>query len=278
MTRLASLGSGSRGNGTLVDIGGEHILVDCGFSLKQAEARLHKLDVRPAALSAIIVTHEHSDHAGGVAALAYKYAVPVYATYGTLKAAEARTGSLLGKVIDAHAPWHIGAVTVTPVVVPHDAREPTQFVISHGSDRVGVISDLGHVTPFVTQMYQNLDLLLMESNHDRQMLLRGRYPERVKRRIAGDLGHLSNAQAADFLDRVAHPALRVVIGHVSEENNHQDLLDETFAPFLDRVDQLDYANQPGGVGWVEAMKSDSVMSENSVGESGGIFALTGPAG
>ena len=127
-------------------------------------------------------------------------------------------------------------------------------------------------------MYQNLDLLLMESNHDRQMLLRGRYPERVKRRIAGDLGHLSNAQAADFLDRVAHPSLRVVIGHVSEENNHQDLLDETFAPFLDRVDQLDYANQPGGVGWVEAMKIDSVMSENSVGESGGIFALTGPAG
>lgn len=250
MTRLASLGSGSRGNGTLVEIGGELVLVDCGFTLKQTEARLARLGLLPAQLSAVLVTHEHSDHMQGVAALAHRYAIPVYASYGTLNARAARQASVVGTVIDSHAAFAIGAVSVQPVVVPHDAREPTQFVFSHGGQRVGVISDLGHVTPYVVEQFQELDLLLMESNHDREMLLRGRYPESVKRRIAGKLGHLSNEQAAGFLEAVCHDRLQVVVGHVSEENNHEDLLAAAFEALAPRVSSLSFATQEEGADWL----------------------------
>ena len=248
MTALASLGSGSRGNGTVVDIGGELILVDCGFTLKQTERRLARLDVRPGDLTAILVTHEHSDHIGGVAALAHKYAVPVYASFGTMRGAR---GALRGNVIDSHAPFHIGAVTVNPVIVPHDAREPTQFSFEHDGIKVGVVSDLGHVTPFVCEQFGGCDALLMESNHDVPMLLGGRYPESVKRRISGNLGHLSNEQAAGLLDAVAHDSLQVVVGHVSEQNNHPELLEAAFEPLRARVETLAFATQDDGADWLE---------------------------
>lgn len=248
--RFASLGSGSRGNGTLVQLGDTLILVDCGFTLKQAEARFARLGVRPGDLSAILVTHEHSDHAGGVAALAYKYAVPVHASWGTLKGAGSNGATLTGSVINSHEPFRIGGIRVQPVVVPHDAREPTQFVFEGDAGRIGVISDIGHVTPFVTSQYQGVHGLLMESNYDQTMLIRGRYPERVKRRIASDLGHLSNEQAAGFLAAVAWSGLKVVVGHVSEENNHPDLLQETFAPLAPEVDDLAFATQDDGADWV----------------------------
>jgi len=261
LTRLASLGSGSRGNGTLIQLGSELFLVDCGFTLKQTEARLERLELKAADISAVLVTHEHSDHMSGVAALAHKYALPVYATYGTLNCAAAARGSLIGRTIDAHMPIRIGDVTVQPVVVPHDAREPVQFVFHHGDTRIGVISDLGHVTPHVVEHYQALDLLLMESNHDREMLLRGRYPQSVKQRIAGNLGHLSNEQAADFLSQVAHRELKVVIGHVSEENNHQDLLQRTFSGFHNMLSHLDYATQTDGASWLDGGSGNSACAD-----------------
>ncbi len=247
MTAFASLGSGSRGNGTLVEIGGELILVDCGFTLKQAERRLARLNVRPGDLSAILVTHEHSDHASGVAALSHRYAVPVYASYGTLKAAS----GLVGQAFDSHQPFQVGAVTVHPVIVPHDSREPTQFLFQHDDVRVGVVSDLGHVTPFVCEQFSGCLGLMMESNYDPDMLVKGRYPESVKRRIAGNLGHLSNDQAATFLAEVANPELQVVVGHVSEENNHPELLEAAFDGFRERVSALDFATQSDGIDWVD---------------------------
>lgn len=247
MTGFASLGSGSRGNGTVVEIGGELILVDCGFTVKQAERRLARLDIRPGDLSAILVTHEHSDHAGGVAALAHKYAVPVYASFGTFKA----TGwSWRGKVFDTHRPFGIGNVKINPVTVPHDAREPTQFTFEHGDARVGIVSDLGHVTPFVCEQFSGCDAVLMESNYDVPMLLRGRYPESVKRRIASNLGHLSNEQAAAFLAQIAHGRLQVVVGHVSEQNNHPELLEAAFEPLKEQVADLAFATQSRGADWV----------------------------
>lgn len=252
MSRFASLGSGSRGNGTVVEIGGKRILVDCGFTLKQAEARLERMGLKAADLSAILVTHEHSDHIGGVGALAYKYAVPVFASYGTLQAAR-KSAAVVGSAISAHSPFQIGEVEVQPVVVPHDAREPTQFVFRHQGMAVGVVSDLGCITPFVIEQFSGLDGLLMESNYDTNMLMNGRYPERVKRRISSDLGHLSNEQAAGFLSAVAHSGLAVVIGHVSEENNHPDLLTATFDAHRDTVGSLVFATQDEGAGWQAVM-------------------------
>jgi phosphoribosyl 1,2-cyclic phosphodiesterase len=250
LSRLASLGSGSRGNGTVVEIGSERILVDCGFTLKQAEDRLARIGLKAPDLSALLVTHEHSDHSGGVGALAYKYGIPVFGTFGTLDAAS-RNSALVGRSISAHASFAIGDVTVQPVVVPHDAREPTQFVFRSDSVSIGVISDLGCITPFVIEQYMGLDGLLMESNYDMHMLVKGRYPERVKRRIASDLGHLSNEQSAAFLEAVAHPLLKVVVGHVSEENNHPDLLEETFSPHRGAVQEIVFATQDRGVDWLE---------------------------
>ena len=212
------------------------------------------MGVGPGDLSAILVTHEHADHSGGVAALSHKYAVPVYASHGTLKATRTE---LLGCAINTHNVFSVGAVAVAPVIVPHDAREPTQFVFEHGGTRVGVISDLGHITPFVAEQYQRCDGLMMESNYDPQMLMRGRYPEKVKRRIGGNLGHLSNEQAAGFLDAVGHPGMRVVIGHVSQENNHSDLLQETFARFRNEVQHLAFATQDDGMDWVQVPEEDA---------------------
>jgi phosphoribosyl 1,2-cyclic phosphodiesterase len=247
LTGFASLGSGSRGNGTIVEIGGELILVDCGFTLKQAARRMARLGVRPGDITAILVTHEHSDHASGVAALAHKYSIPVFASFGTMKASG---GRIRGEIFDCHLPFQIGAVTVSPVIVPHDAREPTQFTFEHDNVRLGVVSDLGHVTPYVCRQFSACDALLMESNYDVPMLLGGRYPESLKRRIASNLGHLSNHQAAAFLAEVAHPGLRVVVGHVSEQNNHPELLDAAFEPLKDRVADLTFATQSKGVDWV----------------------------
>ena len=266
MSRFASLGSGSRGNGTVVEIGGERILVDCGFTLKQAEARLARIDLKPADLTAILVTHEHSDHIGGVGALAYKYAIPVFASFGTLDSAR-KSASVVGSAISAHKSLQVGDVEVTPVVVPHDAREPTQFVFRHDGCSVGVVSDLGCVTPFVVEQFSGLDGLLMESNYDFPMLANGRYPERVKRRIASELGHLSNEQAAGFLERIGHSGLTVVVGHVSEENNHPDLLSEAFNAHQDSVRSLVFATQDEGAGWQSVAFTAAAESHQTLAQA-----------
>lgn len=247
MIGLASIGSGSRGNGTLVRFGHTLLLIDCGFTIKQAEARLLRLGVRPGDITAILVTHEHADHASGVAAFAHKYAIPVHASYGTLSS---RQYSLTGTPFDGDVPFQINDVTVNPVRVPHDAREPTQFVISQGETRVGVLSDLGCVTPHVVEQYAGSRLLMLEANHDVGDLDGGRYPPALKRRIRSDLGHLSNHQSAELLDALAHPEMDVVIGHVSEENNGRPRLDAVFDPFRARVRTMQVATQATGMPWI----------------------------
>ena len=251
MIAFASLGSGSRGNAACVRMGEALLLVDCGFSLRQAESRLERLGVHPADIDAILVTHEHSDHASGVPALAARYGIEVHATHGTLKsfAPDALDGVPVATPVQGGRPFSLKGVAVMPVTVPHDAREPVQFVFQYGGRRIGVISDLGCPTPHVLEHYRGCHGLLLESNHDRQMLMRGSYPPHLKRRIAGDLGHLSNSQAGEFLAAVAMPEMDVVIGHVSERNNHPDLLEDTFGGWRGRIRSLSYATQQGGAPW-----------------------------
>jgi len=146
-------------------------------------------------------------------------------------------------------------------VVPHDAREPTQFVFRHNGISIGVVSDLGSVTPYVVEQFSGLNGILMESNYDEVMLVRGRYPERVKRRIASRLGHLSNDQAAAFLGEIAHPELQVVVGHVSQENNHPDLLAESFSNHEDGVRSLVFASQEEGADWSEVGPADAGLTQ-----------------
>jgi phosphoribosyl 1,2-cyclic phosphodiesterase len=244
---IASLGSGSRGNGTLVAIGGAVFLVDCGFTLKQAEQRLARLQLSPGDLSAILVSHEHSDHIAGVAALAHRYGVPVYASYGTLKASPKGFNC---NAFDGDIAFELAGVTVNPVVVPHDAREPTQFVFEHDALRIGVLSDLGSLTQHVAQQFSGCHYLLLEANHDRAMLHRGSYPASLKRRVGGDLGHLSNSQALELLNHIAHSELHVVIGHISEQNNDVNLVEALFSELRPKLASLSIATQGEGQIWI----------------------------
>ena len=251
MIRFASLGSGSRGTATLIDIGEQLILVDCGFSLKQAEARFARLHVGPGDVRAILITHEHADHVSGVAALSHKYGIPIFASYGTFRALD---NQLFGNRIYGGIAFPIGDVLVHPIVVPHDAREPVQFVFEYKQVRIGVISDLGQVTPHVISQYRDCAGLMMESNHDAELLMKGNYPAKLKKRIAGNLGHLSNDQAVFFLDMVKNIDMKVVVGHVSETNNRTDLLEASFEKFRSDVDWLDFATQETGIDWVSIEK------------------------
>ncbi len=248
---FASLGSGSRGNGTLVRIDGQCILVDCGFTLKETTARLARLGLVPDDIDAVLVTHEHTDHIGGVARLARRHRLPVYLTYGTLRAHRDWKGVDL-QPFDGHKPFSIAAVEVDPVPVPHDAREPVQFVLAGSRARIGVLTDLGHITDVVVERFGGCDALLVEANHDLDMLMQGPYPWPLKRRISSPHGHLSNQQTAGLLERIALPAdCALVIGHVSEQNNAISALENTFAAARERFRRLRFADQAFGTAWTD---------------------------
>ncbi len=248
--RFASLGSGSRGNALLVEADGTRVLVDCGFGPRELARRLARLGIEAGDIDAILVTHEHSDHVGGVARSAERHGIAVHATAGTCVA----TGALAGVRVerfDSHASFSIGALEVHPYPVPHDAREPVQFVVSDGRHRLGVLTDAGHVTPHMVSMLAACDALVLECNHDPDMLARGSYPWHLKQRIAGRFGHLDNAAAADLLLRVdARRLQHVVCAHLSEQNNRPELAVAAVAAALGcSIDWVGIAGQDDGCGW-----------------------------
>ena len=213
------LGSGSRGNCTVIQSGATTVLVDCGFMLKEAEHRLERLGIDPTTLDGILVTHEHADHIGGVARIARKHRLPVWLTPGTYAGWKDPGGKRINN-ISPHEPFSIGDIQVQPFPVPHDAREPCHFVFSDGHFRVGTLSDAGSVTPHMLDVLSGCDALLLEFNHDTQMLADGPYPPALQDRVGGALGHLSNAQAADLLRKMDRSRLRhLVLTHLSEKNN-----------------------------------------------------------
>lgn len=217
--RVASLGSGSRGNGTLIEDGDTRLLVDLGFSVKETTARLLRLGCTPQDISAVLVTHEHADHISGVIAFAEKFCIPVYMTAGTYYSRAKKISSEVVR-FSSHRSFTVGSLGVEPVTVPHDAREPCQFVFSSGQVRVGLLTDIGHITPHVVDRYHQLDILMLECNYDPHMLASGPYPYKLKQRVAGSYGHLSNKQAAELLNATQSGGLgHLVISHISEKNN-----------------------------------------------------------
>lgn len=246
---FASLGSGSRGNGTVVALGGKVFLIDCGFTLKQTEQRLARCGLGGGDIDAILISHEHADHISGVAALAHKYAIDVYASYGTLKY---DLRGVACRPFDGDVPFTIDGVSVNPVCVPHDAREPTQFVLSDGAETIGVLSDLGCVTSHVVEQFGQCSHALIEANHDRSMLIKGSYPPRLKQRVGADYGHLSNEQAYRLIEHIAHPELDVVIGHVSEQNNCPQVVRDALLPLRNQLGSMGFATQADGFDWVGA--------------------------
>lgn len=249
--QFSSLGSGSKGNGTLVRYRDCTLLIDCGFSLKETEKRLAKLGVRPAEIDGMIVTHEHSDHIHGVGPFARRHQTPVYMTQGTYR------GYDLGKIpqlilIKQYASFSVKGFTIHPVAVPHDAQEPAQFVFEAGDKRLGLLTDLGSITPHIESRYRACDALILEANHDPLMLASGPYPPSLKTRVAGAWGHLSNQQAASLLERVVCSRLQhLVVAHISEKNNSLELAKQSFGQFDLAESQVIYAGQNDGFDWID---------------------------
>lgn len=250
--RFASLGSGSEGNALLVQAGPTTVLVDCGFGLRKTVERCAALGVDAADIAAIVVTHEHSDHVGGVPRVARRFDIPVWLTFGTLAATESRWQGCTLRGFDSHDPFVVDELEVRPFPVPHDAREPAQMVLSDGVHTLGVLTDVGETTPVIEASLARCDALFLEANHCEDLLAGSRYPPSLKARIAGRYGHLSNRVAAAMLGRLAHGGLRhVVAAHLSRENNRPELARAAFATALGgaATDVL-VATQDEGLGWV----------------------------
>jgi len=254
MMRFASLGSGSKGNALLVEAGGTRVLLDCGFGTAEVNARLARLGLDADDLDAIIVTHEHGDHCDGVVKLSARCDIPVFLTRGTFSGLGAEARELPDRrFIDAYTAFTIGAIEVTPYTVPHDAREPVQFVLSDGAARLGVLTDAGHPTPHIAQSLSGVDALVLECNHDLEMLENGPYPAQLKRRISGKLGHLANAMSAELLRAMDCGRLRhVIAAHLSEKNNTPALARAALAGALGcEPDWIGIATQEDGFAWRE---------------------------
>jgi len=220
--------------------------------MRVAVERLAALRQEPAELSAIIITHEHVDHIRGVGALARRYDIPVYLTRGTLAAAQAALGALdaVHTVLPGQA-FGIGDLHVQPFAVPHDAREPCQYVFGDGAARVGVLTDTGSITPHILDHLSGCDALLLECNHDRDLLRDGDYPAFLKDRVGSDYGHLANDTAADLLGRLDTSRLQhIVAAHLSQKNNTAELARDALSAALDcEPEWIGVAAQEKVYGW-----------------------------
>jgi phosphoribosyl 1,2-cyclic phosphodiesterase len=252
MLRFASIGSGSDGNGLLVQVGTTCLLVDCGFSLSDTIQRLQRLGVEPATLSGILLTHEHDDHAGGAARLARKFNLPLWLTHGTLQATMAQLDKVEDlRVFDCHQNFVIGDIQIEPYPVPHDAREPAQFVFGDGALRLGLLTDAGSLTPHMQAVLGGLDAFVLECNHDRDMLWNGSYPQSLKQRIGGKFGHLDNETAAQLLAGIDCSRLQhLVAAHLSRHNNTPALAVAALAQGLNcEAEWIGVADQQYGFEW-----------------------------
>jgi len=252
--RFASLGSGSEGNALLVQIGQTCVLMDCGFNLSESIVRLARLGIKPEGLSGIVVTHEHGDHISGVARLAQKFSIPIWLTHGTLRAQYKTLGKLSNVTeINPHNVFNIGEVQVQPYLVPHDAAEPVQYVFSEGSKRLGVLTDTGSSTPHIEQVLSGCAALVLECNHDFDLLNNGDYPYSLKQRVGGRFGHLNNQDAAALLARLDNSQLQhIVAAHLSRKNNTPEMATQALSSALNcKQEWIGVATQEEGFAWRE---------------------------
>ncbi len=254
--RVAVLGSGSAGNVLVVESGSRRLLVDAGFPCREIERRLALRDLDPDAFDALLLTHEHWDHARGAARFAARHGLPVYATAGTLEELRLEASGVPCRTIRSGEPAEVGAFVVEPFAVPHDAREPVGLVIEDGGGRrVGLVADLGTRSRLAWGRLTDLDVLVLETNYDLEMLRNGPYPWPVKQRVASRHGHLSNREAAEGLPELVSDRLRwVVLYHLSRTNNLPLLAEEEVVAELERVGsraEVRVSNQAEPTSWLE---------------------------
>lgn len=271
--RFASLGSGSRGNACVVEASHAQqtvrVLLDCGFGPRELTRRLARLDLLPTDLDAVLITHEHSDHLGGLAAGQRKFGWPVYCTAGTARTLHEDLSAFTGScftLIPADYDFTVGDLQITAFAVPHDAREPCQYRFRFAGLELGTLSDLGRITEHVLSHLQTCHALLLECNHDTDLLAAGPYPYSLKQRVGGDYGHLSNAQAAGLVAELVSrdaPLNKLALAHLSEKNNTP----EKALAAIHAVQPVDchtlLTNQADGCEWLTVESTDSATNNNT---------------
>lgn len=249
--RFATLGSGSRGNAHLIETTQVRVLVDCGFPAREIERRLAQLDVAADTLDAILITHEHTDHIRGLGPLARRHKLPAWMTAGTHGAANCGDLPEL-HTIDSHAKgFYIGDLEVFPYPVPHDSREPCQFNFHCAEQRLGILTDVGHITPHIIENLSRCDSLILEFNHDTEMLASGPYPPSLQNRVGGSHGHLNNQQSVDLLSQLDLGRLQhLIAAHLSEKNNSRECVEQTLLQAHQQLEsRLSIADQHTAAGW-----------------------------
>lgn len=257
--RIITLGSGSSGNASIIEAGSTRLMLDCGFGVRELERRCAQCDIDPTTINAVLVTHEHSDHAGGVLRFAANYQLPVYLTAGTWIMLQKKWHKEASKfeqiqwqMIESYEDFNLGDIQVCPLPVPHDAREPCQFTFIAKGKKLGVLTDLGMITPHVIEKYQACDGLFLECNHDVEMLRNGEYPPSLKRRVGGSYGHLNNQQAADFLGAIELERLQWLVAvHISQQNNTPELALSSLQKHWQDLSSLSVAEQDCISPWYE---------------------------
>ena len=256
MLRFKNLGSGSTGNATVVEgrSGSQvrRLLIDCGFGIRQLQARLAQAQLQIEDLDAVFITHEHSDHIGCALAVALRYRIPVWMSHGTHAALGTPDFDGMLRVAHDMEAIDLGAFEARPFTVPHDAREPLQLRCSDGAHHLGLLTDLGHASDHVLQQLHGCHALMIEANHDPELLQASRYPLFLKRRVGGPYGHLANRATADILRAVRHPGLqRVVAAHLSAKNNAPGLAQQALAPALEwPAEAIAVASPTTGTPWL----------------------------
>lgn len=230
---LCSIASGSSGNCICVGTDECHLLVDAGISGKRIEAGLNSIDLKTEEMQGILITHEHIDHIAGLGVLARRYGIPMYATAGTIDAilhtkSVGKIDETLFHEVTPEVDFAIGDLTIEPIAISHDAADPVAYKFKQDGKSMAIMTDLGKYDDRIVEKLKNLDVLLLEANHDVHMLQVGSYPYPLKQRILGDRGHLSNELSGRLLGEVLHDGFKtVVLGHLSKENNYEALAYET---------------------------------------------------
>ncbi len=231
--KLCSIASGSSGNCIYVGSKNTNLLVDAGISAKRIENGLNGIDIMPDTLQGILITHEHSDHVSGLGILARRYHIPIYATYETARSIVQikNLGDIpeeLFHYIKPNEAFQINDINVEPFSTSHDASNPVCYTMQSEGHKVGIATDLGKFDDYIVSKLEDSELLLLEANHDVNMLMVGKYPYYLKQRILGDRGHLSNETSADLISRLISPKLQYIfLAHLSKENNYEELAYET---------------------------------------------------
>ncbi len=250
--RFACLGSGSQGNSLVIEVARTRLLLDCGFTLKEVTARLSRLGLQPDMIDGIVITHEHEDHIGGVERFARRFDVPVWLTHGTLRGAK-KTFSTLPRIniIDSYQRFSIGDIDIEPYPVPHDALEPTQFIFGDGAFRLGVLTDTGCSTTHIETVLSRCHALVLECNHDAQLLASSNYPQSLKQRVGGRLGHLENTASAKLLANLDYSLLQhLFAAHLSRINNTPKLAQSALSSAINcELDWIGVADQGTGFDW-----------------------------